>query len=138
MKKRAKKTKVRKKVVKKKGGVLVCEVCRGPLYWIPRILAILFILFISLFTLDVFGEGYGFPEVLVALFMHLLPTLALIVLTVVAWKWEKVGGWLFVILGVVFTVFFKTYGELIGFLLISGPVFLIGILFLVGYYKKEG
>jgi len=43
------------------------------LYWAPRIIAILFIVFISLFALDVFIEGYGFWETIVALFMHLVP-----------------------------------------------------------------
>ncbi len=30
------------------------------LFWSPRVLTILFALFLSLFALDVFGEGYGF------------------------------------------------------------------------------
>ena len=30
------------------------------LFWTPRILGILFALFLSMFALDVFGEGYGF------------------------------------------------------------------------------
>ena len=34
------------------------------LFWTPRILCILFAIFISLFALDVFGEGYGFFRVL--------------------------------------------------------------------------
>ena len=38
------------------------------LFWLPRILTIIFILFISIFALDVFSE-YSFPLVLVALFM---------------------------------------------------------------------
>ena len=29
------------------------------LYWTPRVLGILFALFISIFALDVFGEGYS-------------------------------------------------------------------------------
>jgi hypothetical protein len=33
---------------------------RRMLFWTPRLLSILFAIFISLFALDVFGEGYGF------------------------------------------------------------------------------
>ncbi|MGQ0603506.1 MAG: DUF7670 domain-containing protein [Anaerolineales bacterium] len=44
------------------------------LFWIPRILTILFAGFVSLFALDVFVEGYGFWETLLALLMHLIPT----------------------------------------------------------------
>jgi len=36
-------------------------------YWLPRLLSIAFILFLSLFSLDVFGEGYGFWNTLLAL-----------------------------------------------------------------------
>ena len=36
------------------------------LFWAPRILCILFAVFVSLFALDVFGEGYGFWETILA------------------------------------------------------------------------
>ena len=105
------------------------------LFWSPRILTIIYILFISLFALDVFSE-YSFPEALIALFMHLIPTFLLIGLLVIAWKKEFIGGIIFLVLAVVFTIFFNTYRELITLLLISGPVFLIGTLFLINHYKK--
>ena len=44
------------------------------LYWVPRILCILFAAFISLFALDVFGEGYGFWHSVLTLMVHLIPT----------------------------------------------------------------
>ena len=100
------------------------------LYWTPRILVILFILFISMFAMDVFGE-YSFPLVLVALFMHLIPSFILIILLVVAWKWERVGGILFLVLFVVFTFWFDLYKHIISFLLIGLPVLIVGILFLI-------
>ena len=103
--------------------------CSKYLYWAPRVLAILFIAFLSIFALDVFGEGYGFLELLIALFMHLIPALILVGVLWVAWRREKVGGIIFVIIGFLFTIFFRTYSNLIGFLLISFPVFLIGFLF---------
>ena len=107
--------------------------------WLPRILSILFIVFISLFALDVFDEGNTLKEILPALSMHLLPALALIVITIIAWKKDLIGGFLFVILAIFFTFFFNTYSNLVSFLLISGPVFLTGALFLLNHYlnKKE-
>ena len=107
------------------------------LYWTPRILGILFAIFISIFALDVFAEGYGFPLVLVALFMHLIPTFIIIIILLIAWKWEKVGGVLFILLGLIFTLFFNTYRHPLTFLLISGPVFLIGLLFLISKLKVK-
>jgi hypothetical protein len=101
------------------------------IFWLPRILAIIYILFISVFALDIFGQGYDFWEVMVGLFMHLIPSLILIVLIVVAWRRPKIGGILFIALAVMFTIAFNTYRELITLLLISGPLLLIGILFLL-------
>ena len=100
------------------------------LFWTPRILVIIFILFLSLFSFDVFGEGYGFWESVVALFMHLLPALVLAGILWVAWKWELYGGIIFLLMGVIFTLFFDTYETFIGFLILSVPLFLIGILFI--------
>jgi hypothetical protein len=37
------------------------------LLWTPRVLSLLFALFVSLFALDVFGQGYGFWQTTLAL-----------------------------------------------------------------------
>ena len=110
---------------------------RKILYWFPRILMILFICFISLFALDMFGEDLGFWEMLVGFFMHMIPTFALVILLTIAWKWEKVGGILIILLGVIFTIFFNTYREIITFLLISMPVFIVGGLFIWNWLLKK-
>jgi hypothetical protein len=48
------------------------------LLWAPRALSILFIAFLSLFALDVFGEQVGFWRTVLALTMHLIPSVVLI------------------------------------------------------------
>ena len=70
------------------------------LYWSPRILTILFILFISLFALDIFGNGYTFWETVVGLFMHLIPSMILIIFLLIAWRHEWVGALGFLIFAV--------------------------------------
>ena len=57
------------------------------LTWTARVLAILFVLFISMFALDAFDAGYGFLGTLVALTMHLLPSLVLAVGVALGWRW---------------------------------------------------
>ncbi|NCN98564.1 hypothetical protein COU62_03210 [Candidatus Pacearchaeota archaeon CG10_big_fil_rev_8_21_14_0_10_35_219] len=109
---------------------------KARLYWLPRILTIVLIIFISIFALDVFSDFTG-VELLVALFMHLIPSLILIVVLVVAWKWEKIGGILFIITAIVTTIFFKTYQDIIVFLLISLPPLAIGILFLINSKNRK-
>ncbi|MBT4630853.1 hypothetical protein HOC06_01360 [Candidatus Woesearchaeota archaeon] len=105
------------------------------LFWLPRILTIIFILFISVFSLDVFSEYSGL-ELLLALFMHLIPSLILTALLVVAWKWEKIGGILFILLGIGFFIFFSGYDMQIGALITTLPALVVGILFLINYYKN--
>jgi len=95
------------------------------IYWLPRVLAILFIGFISLFALDVFGEALW----LTALLMHLIPSFILVIVTVIAWKKERIGGIIFLILGV---------WALAKFIwVISVPAIVIGVLFLMGNKKPR-
>ena len=88
-------------------------------YWLPRILSILFIAFISIFALDVLGE----PQWFLALIMHLIPSFILIVITIIAWKFSKIGGFLFLAAGTAMFLFFHS-------ITIAVPAFVIGILFL--------
>lgn len=106
------------------------------LKWTPRVLTIIFIVFLSLLAIDVFEE-FTFPEVLVALFMHLIPSLILVVLLIFAWRNPKWGGWPFIIAGLVSIYFFKTYEDIINFLIVSFPAILIGLMFYFPSLKKK-
>ena len=64
---------------------------KGLLFWLPRILAILLILFLAMFSLDVFEMGGGIGAILVGLLMHNLWTIALIVILIFAWKRDLAG-----------------------------------------------
>jgi len=102
-------------------------------FCMPRILCILFAVFISLFALDVFGEGYGFWETIVALLMHLIPTAIVLIALAVAWRWEWIGAIVFVGLGVWYLIMAWGKFDWITYLLIAGPLFLVGALFLVNW-----
>ena len=52
------------------------------LFWTPRILCILFAIFLSLFALDVFGEGLGFWKTILALLIHLVPVYIVVIVLV--------------------------------------------------------
>ena len=99
------------------------------LFWLPRILAFLFAIFLGLFSLDTpFGIG---------LLMHLLPSFIIITVTLALWKFDLPAGIVFIGLGIVATLFFNTFYHPLTFLMISGPFFLIGILYVVGYMKSQ-
>ena len=71
------------------------------LYWSPRIISILAILFISLFSADAFAPGLTFWQQIGAFLLHLIPSFILTGLLVIAWKWEFVGGVLFIAIGLI-------------------------------------
>ncbi len=56
------------------------------LFRFPRVFAILFILFISIFALDVFDMGLNFWQTMGALFMHLIPTRFMIIALILSRK----------------------------------------------------
>jgi len=105
---------------------------RQAIFWAPRILGILFAIFISIFALDVFGEGYSFWETALALVMHLIPTAVLVVILILSWRWEWIGGILFPALGILYLVFAGGQ-HWSAYVAIAGPLFLEGILFLLSW-----
>lgn len=105
------------------------------LQWIARILAVLYILFIGMFSLDVFSEGIGAWRVLVGFLIHNIPAFILIAVLGTAWKYPRIGGIGFLLCGVAM-VFFVRRVDLWGALIFSSPLGVIGALFL-GSGKPE-
>ena len=111
------------------------------LYWTPRILSIIFICFLFLMSLDVFDLGLNFWQTVAAFFMHSLPALFLLIVLVISWKYEIVGGVVFILAGLVYIALitrnkFEWY-YLSWAIQISGVAFVIGALFLMGWFKKN-
>ena len=94
-----------------------------------------FIGFISLFALDVFGEFNSWQKTALALFMHLIPSIALVGLLIVAWYKKRIGGVIFVIIGICFGFAFDAFQYLTGFLLLVLPLWIVGILFFISDKK---
>ena len=103
------------------------------LFWTPRVLCILFAMFLSLFALDVFSEGYGFWQTILALLIHLVPVYIVVIALVIAWRWEWVGAILFIALALFYQVL--TWGRFFG-CAISGPLVLLGVLFLFNWIYR--
>lgn len=107
------------------------------LFWTPRVLCILFAIFISIFALDVFSESHGFWKTILALLIHLVPTYILVIILVIAWRREWVGAILFNALAVLYVVWFWGRFTLSTYLCIAGPMALIGVLFLFNWIYRE-
>ena len=108
------------------------------LLWTPRIAGILFVLFISLFAFDVFEEGLGFWGTLLALFMHLLPSILLAIAIFIAWKREWVGALLFIGWAIWYLAFFRDRNfPWITYVIIAGLPAMIGSIFLVDWVWRR-
>jgi hypothetical protein len=100
------------------------------LIWIPRVLAIVVIVFLTLFGLDTFSGDAPFLKELGDFFIHSIPSLVLLLVLFVFWKRPLIGGSLFILISVAFTLlYFKRFPSLSTFLLLIFPFFLVGILF---------
>jgi len=106
------------------------------LTWVLRILLILMILFWALFSLDVFTEQQGFWNILVGFLMHNIPVFVMIIILIIAWKWEHIGGMLLMlcVLGFAFFIFARSGRFMYGTLIMVGIPFLIGAMFVVNHY----
>jgi cell division protein FtsW (lipid II flippase) len=115
-------------------------------HWIPRILCILAILFISIFALDSFSEETSFWLQIGAFLVHLIPSFFLLVILIMAWRRELTGGILFLVIGMVLTPFIynKNYNmnnsiwmSLGIVLMITIPFVVVGVLFIMSHYMKK-
>ncbi len=116
------------------------------IYWLPRIICILAILFVSLFALDAFDHGDTIWQKLGAFIMHLIPSFILLAFLIVAWKWELIGGIIFILIGVGFSpwVFIhnlrmnESVWMSLGIIAsITFPFIVVGVLFIIGHYKQK-
>lgn len=116
------------------------------LYWTPRLLCIAAILFISLFSLDAFDPNLSLREQLVGFLIHMIPSFILLLLLVLAWKRELVGGILFALISLALSpfVFLKNYQHnhsiwtsLLIILTITVPFLIVGILFIVHHVREH-
>ena len=111
------------------------------LYWTPRVLCMLFAAFLALFAFDVKGEGMGIWETALGVLMQLAPTtLLVLVILVLSWRREWIGGIAFIFLGLFYMVWTwgKPFGTWSTYLILSGPLVLTGILFLFNWrYRRD-
>jgi hypothetical protein len=116
------------------------------IFWTPRILSILFILFLAMFSLDIFEGNYGFWGTILGLFMHNIPSLVLLIVLLIAWKYELVGAVVFALAGLAYIAMITLSAISSGHfepymiswpLTISGPAFIVAALFFLGWKRKK-
>ncbi|MBT8259968.1 MAG: hypothetical protein HKO92_07665 [Flavobacteriaceae bacterium] len=115
-------------------------------HWTPRILCILAILFLSLFALDAFGHEKSFWKQLLDFIIHLIPSFILLIILIISWKWELIGGIAFTVIGIVMTpiIYSHNYAmnqsvgtSLVVIASITFPFIVVGVLFILSHYMKK-
>ncbi len=115
-------------------------------YWAPRIICILAILFVSLFALDAFDPELTFWQQIGGFLIHLIPSFILLALLLLAWKYEYLGGLIFIFIGfmfgiIVFRMNYKMNHSIwmsIGIVAsLTLPFVIAGALFMVHHFKNK-
>lgn len=115
-------------------------------HWLPRILCIIAILFISMFALDSFDGNSSIWQKLAGFAVHLIPSYILTAFLLIAWKWERIGGVIFIVIGLAFIPFIITHNYAMNHsiwwtslvvLTINLPFIVVGGLFILSYHVKK-
>jgi len=116
------------------------------LHWMPRIICLLAILIISSLAFDSFVPNLTIWQQFGAFLIHLIPTFILIAFLVVAWKWEFIGGIIFIALGIGLSPFIYNHNynmnhsvgmSIVCILIINFPFVVVGILFILNHFIKK-
>ena len=116
------------------------------IHWLPRVLCILAILFITMFSLDAFDPKLTIWQQIAGFIIHSIPSFILTALLLISWKWELTGGIIFTVIGTLLSpfIFIKNFGmnhsvwlSLSVILLITFPFIVVGVLFILSYYLKK-
>ncbi len=110
---------------------------RTVLFWAPRLLGILFLLLLGMFSLDVFGMGGRFWETILAFLLHSIPAFILLAFFLFGWRREWVGAVGFLLFGTWYFIF--AFGvDRSAYLVLGGVPLLIAALFFVGWvFRKQ-
>ena len=100
--------------------------------WTPRILSILFIAVLFMFSFDVFDSNEAWYNILLAFLIHNIPVILLAFIVFLSWKRPMIGAITFFSLGILFSIYIliqSGFNGLSTVLTIGLPVILIGVLF---------
>jgi hypothetical protein len=126
--------------------IKIMKVSLKLIHWLPRIICILAILFVSVFALDAFNPEKTISQQIGGFLIHLIPSFVLTIILIIAWKREFIGGILFTLIGLGFSpfIFIHNYKmnhsiwmSVLIVLTITIPFVIAGILFIMNYKMKK-
>jgi len=99
-----------------------------------------------MFSIDTLNSELTIWQQILSLSMHLIPSFVLILLLLLSWKRELIGGIIFMIIGLGFSpiIFIHNFKmnqsiwmSLGVILVITIPFVIVGVLFIVSHYRKK-
>jgi hypothetical protein len=108
------------------------------LHWLPKVLTIIFILFLAMLSADIFDSQLGFWGTVLGLFMHNIPVLFLIVTLILAWRKPIIGAVVFSLMAIIYIVWALS-NEMGMWAFNPVPLFaiLLGVLFWVSHKRSK-
>jgi len=107
------------------------------IYWLPRIITIIYIIFLGLFAFDSFDGDQSVWKKALGFLIHLIPNFLLIIILIISWRREWIAGILFNGLAIFYIIMSWGKFPFVTYLTVSGPLFLTGILFLINWYQRK-
>jgi hypothetical protein len=96
----------------------------------PRIITIVFGLFLMIFALDALEAGTPLGRQIAGLLIGVVPGLLVLAIVPLGWRRPRWSGWAALGLALAYTVWFHTWQDLVAFAIVSLPLLLISGLFL--------
>lgn len=106
--------------------------------WAARGFTILYMLFLMIFSVDVFDGNQSIWMKLGGFIIHNIPVILLVFFLIFTWNKPVIAGILFMLFGIATVLFFQTLQQGIQvFSVISLPIILTGALYLASWYLKR-
>ncbi|MFO7661592.1 MAG: hypothetical protein R6X18_03255 [Chloroflexota bacterium] len=109
---------------------------RQLLDWLPRVLGALYAVFISVFAFDVWEMSGSFWYKMAGFLIHLIPTYLVVAVLLAGWVRPLWGGIGYLTLAVAFGLIFGR-NDLSVLLILTGPLILVGLLFLADWWVSN-
>ena len=109
---------------------------RAILVWTPRLLLILFALFLIPFSFDIFEEGRSATQIAIAFIVHNIPSMVLGLVVFAAWRREWIGFIACVLVAVAWIAWAWGRFPLPTCFIMSGPLFLIATLYATNWWLR--
>lgn len=84
-----------------------------------------------MFSFDVFNGNESFIRKIGGFMVHNRPVWILTSVLIVAWKWEVIGGTLFILASITGALYYHTFSGNPGSVIVLAPILLAGILFIL-------